>query len=238
MAMRNTDANRVQTGNTSRRRARATTRTSGFCFHPGFVCAYTPRMQQGEPGDIGSVGLGTPGPTAAWFCLRSQLKHEHIAAANLRRQGCAETFSPRIRFKRATRRGAVWVTESLFPGYLFARFDWRESLRLVHHTAGVAGVVHFGARWPTVPDAVIEELRASVGLEELRVVGETLEPGEEVRISGGAFHGLQAVVSRVMPSRARVAVLLEFLGRQSVVEVASDAVVKLHPYGRPGSSAG
>jgi hypothetical protein len=28
-------------------------------------------------------------------------------------------------------------------------------------------------------------------------------------------------------------VLLEFLGRQSAIEVATDAVVKLHPYSRP-----
>jgi transcriptional antiterminator RfaH len=190
-------------------------------------------MRPSEHDPAPSVELGTPGPTIAWFCLRSQLKHEHIAAANLRRQGCAEAFSPRIRFKRATRRGPVWVTESLFPGYLFARFDWKESLRQVHHTAGVAGVVHFGLRWPTIPDAIIEDLRASVGQEELRVVGETLEPGEEVQISGGAFHGLQGVVTRVMPARARIGVLLEFLGRQSVVEVAADAVVKLHPHGSP-----
>jgi hypothetical protein len=37
----------------------------------------------------------------------------------------------------------------------------------------------------------------------------------------------------VMPARARVAVLLEFLGRQSAIEVAADAVVRLHPYSRP-----
>ncbi len=182
------------------------------------------------------AGLPSPDPTVAWFCLRSQLKHEHIAAANLRRQGCAEPFNPRIRFKRATRRGPVWVTESLFPSYLFARFDWKESLRLVHHTAGVTGIVHFGSRWPTIPDPVIADLRATVGGEELRVIGEGLQPGDEVQISGGAFHGLQGIISRVMPARARVAVLLEFLGRQSAVEVADDAVVLLHPHARPGPS--
>jgi len=178
------------------------------------------------------MGSDPSGSSVAWFCLRSQLKHEHIAAANLRRQGCADVFSPRIRFKRATRRGPVWVTESLFPSYLFARFDWKESLRAVHHAPGVAGVVHFGSRWPTIPEEIIEQLRATVGPQELRVIGETLEPGDEVQISGGAFHGLQGVVSRVMPGRARVAVLLEFLGRQSAVEVAADAVVRLHPYVR------
>jgi transcriptional antiterminator RfaH len=160
--------------------------------------------------------------------VRSQPKHEHIAAANLRRHPGTEVLNPRIRFRRPTRRGPVWVTESLFPGYLFARFDWHQYLRLVHHTAGVTGVVHFGSRWPTVPDEVIDGLRHSVGPEELRVLGADMAEGEEVQIAGGAFHGLAGVVTRVMPARKRVAVLLEFLGRQTTVEVTMDAVVHTH----------
>jgi transcriptional antiterminator RfaH len=186
-------------------------------------------MFEGE-GGVSGAGAGAGSELhLAWFCVRSQPKHEHIAAANLRQQQQTEVFNPRIRFKRATRRGPIWVTESLFPNYVFARFNWKQTLRLVHHTPGVAGVVHFGMRWPTIPDAVIGELRAAVGEEELRVLGETLEAGDEVQISGGAFHGLQGVVTRVMPARARVAVLLEFLGRQSTVEVERNAVVRLHP---------
>jgi transcriptional antiterminator RfaH len=175
------------------------------------------------------VGGANDLPGLAWFCLRSQPKHEHIAAANLRQQLDTEVFSPRIRFRRATRRGPVWVTESLFPNYLFARFDWRNSLRLIHHAPGVAGVVHFGSRWPTIPDETIHGLRETLGHDELRVIGDEFEAGDAVRISGGAFHGLEGVVTRVMPARARVAVLLDFLGRQTMVEVKVDSVVKLEP---------
>ncbi len=140
--------------------------------------------------------------------------------------------NPRIRYRRSTRRGPVWFTESLFPSYVFARFDWRSQLRLVHHAAGVGCVVHFGTEWPTVPDAAIADLQAAVGQEELRVVESEPRPGEEVVISGGAFHGLEALVVRLVPARARVAVLLEFLGRQTTVEVSLDAVVRL-PGGEP-----
>jgi transcriptional antiterminator RfaH len=171
-----------------------------------------------------------PGDPAllAWFCLRSQPKHEHIAAANLRRLDAMDVFSPRIRFKRSTRRGPVWFTESLFPNYLFARFDWNTNLRRVLHVGGVASVVHFGSRWPTIPDDVIRSLRESVGTEELTVLDQTLQAGDDVEISGGAFHGLQGVITRVMPARSRVAVLLDFLGRQASIEVPWDQVVKSH----------
>ena len=167
--------------------------------------------------------------SCAWFCVRSQPKHEHIAAANLRTRENLEVFNPRIRFKRPTRRGPIWVTESLFPSYLFARFDWTIALRLVHHTPGVAGVVHFGSRWPTIPDAAIEELRAAVGSEEVRVVGATLQTGDEIHIAAGVFSGLQGIITRVMPAQDRVAVLLDFLGRQTTVELPTNAVIKKDP---------
>jgi transcriptional antiterminator RfaH len=172
--------------------------------------------------------LPTTDPEAAWYCVRSQIRHEHIAAANLRRHLQIEVFHPRIRFKRPTRRGLVWVNESLFPNYLFARFSRTAVLAKVQHTSGVAKVVHFGSFWPTIPEGIVAELRAAVGQDETRVMEEPLRPGDEVQIVGGAFDGFRAVVTRVLPARQRVAVLLDFLGRQTVVEldhgsVSSDA---------------
>jgi transcriptional antiterminator RfaH len=166
------------------------------------------------------------GQGPAWFCLRCQPKHEHIAAAHLAKDLSIEVYLPRIRFKRATRRGPVWFTEALFPNYLFARFELAACLRRVGHARGVRGVVHFGDRWPIVPQTVIEELRLTVKGDEVHVIREELRPGEAVRISGGVFHGLHAAVTRVMPSRERVAVLLEFLGRQTTVELPKEALVR------------
>ena len=163
-------------------------------------------------------------PQLAWFCLRSQPKHEHIAAARLREEGI-EAFSPRIRFKRATRRGPSWFTEALFPSYLFARFDWHSSLRIVHHTSGVAGVVHFGEKWPTIPDAEIKQLQEQFGNLEVHVINPELVPGDTVKIATGAFQGLSAVVSQIMPSTERIKVLLEFVGRQTAVEINSSALI-------------
>ena len=187
------------------------------------------------------------GGSALWFCLKSQPKHEHIAAAHLRQNSAVGVFLPRIRFKRATRQGTVWVTEALFPGYLFARFDWQSTLRLVQHSRGVRGVVHFGERWPAIPEAIIRDLQQAVGTEELRTIPENLKPGDEVEITEGAMRGLRAVVSRVLPGRSprgtttglaagqklgavprgeRIAVLMEFLGRQTMIELPRHFLVK------------
>ncbi len=162
----------------------------------------------------------------AWFCLRSQPKHEHIAARHLRQLAGLEVFLPRIRFRRKTRQGLAWVTEALFPNYLFARFNWTAALRLVHHTPGVGGVVHFGTRWPIIADDVIEELRRLFGGDQLHVISAEPNVGEPVQIVGGVFHDLRAVVTCVMPARERVTVLLEFLGRQTAVELPLSNVIR------------
>jgi len=162
----------------------------------------------------------------AWFCLRSQPKHEHIAATHVRQIREAQVFLPRVRFKRATRQGSVWVTEALFPGYLFARFNWQTSLRQVQHTSGVQGIVHFGEHWPVIPDQTIEELRRSIGTGELHTIPQEFSPGDAVRVADGTLRGLQAVVSRVMPSRERIAVLMELLGQQTMIELTAGSLIK------------
>lgn len=176
-------------------------------------------------GEIGEVLAPIPA-IPQWYCLRSQSKHEHIASRHVSQVAGVETFLPRIRFRRTRRQGPVWVTEALFPHYLFARFNWSAQLRLVRHAPGVSDVVHFGNRWPTVPDDAMNELRARFADGSVYVLGDSLSPGDEVKVSGGAFHGLAGVIARVMPARERVAVLLEFLGRQTAVEIPAGSVIK------------
>ena len=141
--------------------------------------------------------------------------------------GDIEVFNPRIRYARATRQGPVWVTESMFPNYLFACFDWRTSLNRVHFAPGVSGIVHFGVEWPTVPDQVIAELRALVGENGLQNTERAFQIGDQVRICGGPLHGLEAVVTQYMPGQQRVAVLLDFLGRQSTVNLGVSSVTRM-----------
>ncbi|MDB6033288.1 MAG: nusG [Verrucomicrobiales bacterium] len=162
----------------------------------------------------------------AWFCVRSQPKHEHVAAGNLRKRLEIQVFNPRIRFKRPSSRGPTWVTESMFPSYLFARFKWKSDLESVKHTFGVAGVVHFGGFWPVLGEEVITELQTLVGDEEIRIVQPSIAVGQEVDISNGPFAGFHGIVTRVMPAKDRVAVLLDFLGRQTTVEVMMAGITK------------
>ncbi len=170
--------------------------------------------------------LATQNKSVGWFCLRTHPKHEHLAAAHLRKMDKIEVFLPRIRFKRATRQTLTWITEALFPGYLFAKFDWNDRLRQVQSARSVSNIVHFGDYWPVISDTTINDLRALVGTSELHTIAPELAPGDAVLLTHDSLHGLRGLISRVLPGQKRVEVLMEILGRQTGVELAVDSLVK------------
>ncbi len=155
----------------------------------------------------------------AWYCARTQPKHEHIAAASLSRQLGLEVFHPRMRLERATRRGAVRVIEPLFPCYIFVRCAIGEQLNDIRYVRGISSMVHFGLRIPSVPDDVIDELRQCFEAGEPMPIEDRILPGAEVTVVEGAFLGSSGVVLRVLPAKQRVQILLEFLGRSTLAEV-------------------
>jgi len=162
---------------------------------------------------------------AAWHCIRTHLKHEHIAEAHLRQIPGVEVFNPRLRLLRSTRRGRRWSTESLFPNYLFARFALEAMLEKVKYTPAVKVVLRFGDEVPKIPDAVIEGLRQ--GLVEMgsQVFTDAPVEGEEVEIATGAFVGTTALVARVLPGKQRVRILLDVMGRSVPAELSLDFVL-------------
>ncbi len=154
-----------------------------------------------------------------WYCLRTKPKHERLAVAGLRQIDGIACFSPRIRFRRATRRGAVWFVEALFPGYLFARFDYVAHHRQVQHSHGILTILRFGPGVAAIDESTMTQLQMASGSEELIVFDPQLKVGDEVHITEGALGGLQAVVTRLLPAKERVKVLLEFLGRSIEAEL-------------------
>jgi transcriptional antiterminator RfaH len=156
---------------------------------------------------------------SAWYCVRTQPKHEHIAAATITRTLGLEVFHPRLRSERASRRGILRVVEPLFPCYLFVHCCLGERLDDIRYVNGVSSLVHFGNKIPMVPELVIDELRQCFDAEEPMSVGDHLYPGAEVIVAEGAFIGFSGMVVRLLPAKQRVQILLEFLGRTMVAEV-------------------
>jgi len=158
-----------------------------------------------------------------WFCVRTQTKREHIAAGHLRELEGVEVFCPRLRYRKATRRGKVWWIEPLFPGYVLAKFDMTQMERAVTFCQGIRGLVRFGSEIPAVPDDFVESLRQEILSrsedDELFSVAPVIEAGDEVEIAHGPLQGMRGTIVSVAPAAERVKVLLEFLGRPHAVDV-------------------
>ena len=96
-----------------------------------------------------------------WFCVKTKPRSESVARRMLMRDVGIEVFCPMIRFERARRSGKVKVTEAMFPGYVFAHFNYRAQHRHVQGTLGVSTIVRFGGIPSVVPDEIVAGLRAN-----------------------------------------------------------------------------
>ena len=161
----------------------------------------------------------TQSPAVAWYCARTQPRHEHIAAGGVRARLGLEVFNPRLRIERSTRRGLVRLIEPLFPCYIFVRCNLSDNSDAIRHVTGISSLVRFGQQVPAVVDETIEELRQCFELDEPMGVEDGLKAGVEVLVADGPFMGTRGLVVRAMPGRQRVQILLDFLGRTTLAEV-------------------
>jgi transcriptional antiterminator RfaH len=168
----------------------------------------------------------------SWYCLHTAPRQENKVATLLKRELDLDVFAPRIRFRRMRAGRPLWTTEALFPGYLFAQFDYLERRRQINALPGVTSIVHFGEHPAEVGEPIMNDLRTLVRDEETLEVAADPQPGSEVFIASGAMSGLRALVTRVMPARQRIAVLLELLGMQREVEIETTRVLPVNPRGK------
>lgn len=173
----------------------------------------------------------------AWYCVRTRTKQEAKVAALLRKEVGLEVLSFYVRFRRLRQGVPIWVKEALFPGYVFACFDYALHHRHVRTISGVASIVQFGNAPAEVTVSVIDEFRALSPGGEIVEVNPELEAGSEVTVASGPLRGLRTLITRVLPARQRVAILLEILGMHREVEIETTRLLSSHHRRAPGVMA-
>ncbi len=168
-------------------------------------------------------------PTS-WYCVRTKPKAERLTSQLLRMEIDLPVFCPFIRFERARRTGRTWVTEAMFPGYIFVRMDYLNQNRHVRSIRGVITIVGFGDFPAIVPDQIIEDLRREVRDEETIVIQPQIEIGEEVNVIAGPFQGIRAWSAEYCPPGNVSPFLLEVLGMEREVEVSAAALLPDLPH--------
>ena len=91
------------------------------------------------------MGVETWANSRQWYLVYTNLKQEDRANENLKAWG-VETVHAKLRTRRYNEfTGApTYITQPLFPRYIFVRFNAREQLVKVRFTRGIQHVVCFG----------------------------------------------------------------------------------------------
>lgn len=164
--------------------------------------------------------------SAAWYCIQTKQYKEHWVAQQLT-EACDEVYVPMLRQFRTVRRQRKWVTEPLFPRYLFARFPVHERYRAVRYTSGVTSVLSTREDGPIeVDETLIEALRATAVDGYVEIQPDPFCPGEELEIIAGPFQQLRALFQEELKAGERVAVLLELLSSWVRVELPQAYIQK------------
>lgn len=158
-----------------------------------------------------------------WYAVHSQPRKEAMAEEHLARQGF-EVWLPRI--GRRVRKGGAWAqkVEPLFARYLFLSVDPEaQDVSPVRSTRGVSDFVRVAGRPQSIPDGIVEGLKAFVdpesGLHRFsEAAGLELAPGMPVDILEGPFAGLRGVFKEVS-GEARALILLQVLGSPTLVKL-------------------
>ena len=158
-----------------------------------------------------------------WYTIRTKPRKEGNVEKRLKDLK-VDVFLPWVRCRRRIGTRHQWVLEPLFPGYLFCHLDLLLAGKVARYAPGVKDFVRFGNRIPEVKEEVIQGLLARCPDGVAQVGPRPFRPGEPLMIKEGPMSGLDVIFEREMKGVERVAVLLDFLGRQTRLILPSEMV--------------
>jgi transcription elongation factor/antiterminator RfaH len=117
---------------------------------------------------------------------------------------------------------------AFFPCYLFVNTDIQATgLWTLNYAPGVRRVVMIADHAMPIDERIIDAIRDRLARSNVvDMVGEILEPGDQVVITSGPFADLDAVFDQRLSPQGRVRVLVQLLARWAKVELDSDALRK------------
>jgi len=132
------------------------------------------------------------------------------------------------------------VTRTVLPGYVLVRMDLTDdSWSAVRHTPSVTGFVgHANDPVPLSLDEVVEMLLpAALALKTVKEGGRSsrakkvelvdFKVGDSVMLTDGPFTGVHATITEINTRTSRLKATLEFMGRDTPVDLTLDQVQKV-----------
>ena len=173
---------------------------------------------------MSSVCNVIPDDALPWFGLRTKSNFEKLAVSALEAKGL-ESYVPLYRSRRRWSDRVVTKDLSLFPGYVFCRFDPRYRMPILT-APGVVSVVGFGEDPAPIPDEEIEAVRRILASGQGSEPHPFLCEGQRVRVKYGSLEGIQGILLK-KKSDWRLVISVNLLQRSLAVEIDRDCVTPI-----------
>lgn len=161
-----------------------------------------------------------------WYVIQTKPKKEEGAKLYLSTKG-VEVFSPLIE-TFVPRNGKMnKELKSLFPNYIFVKFELEKNYPLVRWARGVKKILGFGGYPVPISEEVIELIKKRT--DENGIVKKThhFVANDVVRIKTGPLRELCGIFDRWVSDSERVRVLLNLIGYQPAVEIHYSMIEKV-----------
>jgi transcription antitermination factor NusG len=160
----------------------------------------------------------------SWYAACTRARHEKKVAQQLAERGI-ECFLPLYRSARRWKDRRKMVDLVLFPGYIFARLELRDKLRVLQ-LPGVARFVSFNGQPAALPDNELNALRNGLSREVKAEQHPYLTAGRRVRVVYGPLSGAQGIFLR-RKNECRLVISIDVIMRSVALEVDEADVVPM-----------
>lgn len=160
--------------------------------------------------------ISSQGNLDRWFAVVIRPSQARVASMALQGLGY-EQFQPMRAVRRQWSDRVKVIQKPLFPGYLFCRFDPQNRLPVLT-AAGVISIVKAGDKLLPVDAGEIATIRALLNSGAPVYPHPYLEVGQRVRIEGGAFAGVEGLLTAVR-NEHRVIASITILQRSVYVQI-------------------
>ncbi|TQV77021.1 transcription/translation regulatory transformer protein RfaH [Aliikangiella marina] len=162
--------------------------------------------------------------SSEWYLATTKPRQETRAEENLKNQGI-KSYSPIIKVEKVRSGKKRLVEEPMFTGYIFINVSPEDAQwHKVRSTRGIRDWVRFSGNVAKVPQNLINQFVKSEQEFKLASATNSLKHGDAVRILSGPFEGLKGMFV-AESGEQRAMILIDFLGKQSRLNVANEQII-------------
>jgi transcription antitermination factor NusG len=176
-----------------------------------------------------------PRPDDQWYAVWLRSHYEYTVAEQLSARGF-HTFLPQIPVWSKAPGPKRTIRTPMFPGYLFVR-DTLDKDRYIDmlKVRGIVRVLEDGwSRLTPVPAEDIDAIQRITASDVVVSPHVHLQHGERVRVLEGPLAGVEGIFVQDKPSKGRLVVTMDILGRSVAVDMDCAAVASTAAHATPG----